>query len=57
MVFELWASSISTNAKHWDLQELGRDRAEDGLCAFQLIAQPLRIAEAVSSRVHPVAIK
>jgi kynurenine formamidase len=41
----------------WDLEVLSQDCAADGVYAFLLVAQPLRVTGAVGSPVNPVAIK
>jgi kynurenine formamidase len=41
----------------WDLEALSQDCAADGVYAFLLVAQPLRVTGAVGSPVNPVAIK
>jgi kynurenine formamidase len=41
----------------WNLEELGRDCAEDGVYEFMLVAQPLLITGAVGSPLNPLAIK
>ncbi|MET0995582.1 MAG: cyclase family protein [Mycobacterium sp.] len=41
----------------WNLEELSRDCAEDGVYEFQLIAPPLRVTGAVGSPLNPIAIK
>jgi kynurenine formamidase len=41
----------------WDLEGLSQDCAKDGVYAFLLVAQPLRVTGAVGSPVNPVAIK
>lgn len=41
----------------FELEELSRDCAEDGVYEFQLIAPPLRVVGAVGSPLNPIAIK
>jgi kynurenine formamidase len=41
----------------WNLEELGRDCAEDQVYEFMLVAQPLLIPGAVGSPLNPLAIK
>ncbi|HEX4888774.1 MAG TPA: cyclase family protein [Alphaproteobacteria bacterium] len=41
----------------WDLEALGADCAADGVYAFLLVAQPLRVTGGVGSPVNPIAIK
>ncbi|MFF2100584.1 cyclase family protein [Streptomyces sp. NPDC058202] len=41
----------------WDLEELARDCAEDGVHEFWLAAPPLPITGAVGSPVNPIAVK
>ncbi|MSP43620.1 MAG: cyclase family protein [Alphaproteobacteria bacterium] len=41
----------------WDLEALGADCANDGVYAFMLVAQPLRVTGGVGSPVNPIAIK
>jgi len=41
----------------WDLEALSQDCAADGVYAFLLVAQPLRVSGAVGSPVNPVALK
>lgn len=41
----------------WDLEALGADCAADGVYAFLLVSQPLRVTGGVGSPVNPVAIK
>lgn len=46
-----------TLGEYWDLTELARDCAADGVYEFQLIAPPLRITGGVGSPLNPLAIK
>lgn len=41
----------------WDLEEIGRDCAGDGVYDFLLVAQALNISGAVGSPINPIAIK
>jgi kynurenine formamidase len=41
----------------WNLEDLGRDCADDGVYEFMLVAQPLLITGAVGSPLNPVAFK
>ena len=41
----------------WDLEALSQDCMADGVYAFLLVAQPLRVSGAVGSPVNPLAIK
>jgi kynurenine formamidase len=41
----------------WNLEDLGRDCAEDHVYEFMLVAQPLLIPGAVGSPINPLAIK
>lgn len=43
--------------EYWDLEELARDCASDGVYECFLVAQPLRVTGGVGSPVNPIAFK
>jgi kynurenine formamidase len=43
--------------EYWDMTDLARDCAADGVYEFQLIAPPLRVTGGVGSPLNPIALK
>jgi kynurenine formamidase len=43
--------------EYWDMTDLARDCAADGVYEFQLVAPPLRVTGGVGSPLNPIALK
>jgi kynurenine formamidase len=43
--------------EYWDMTDLARDCAADGIYEFQLVAPPLRVTGGVGSPLNPIALK